>query len=349
MILLDVSFLNEKSTGIHTVIRNIERVFNDNKVKYKTISYYDYFKTKNKILWIIYYNIIINLKLIRLKNNDIFFLPANLGGMYFIIKNKAKAFFLIYDIFEISECKSKLKKNINKLRFSFLIKKMDKIITISKDSCLNIKKYFPNAEKKVFVVYLFVEYQFENLIDIKKYAIKLANIGHYILANGSGQERKNIIFLIENMKSLYQKYGFKLILIGKDFYKNQYKTVLSSISESDCADIIYHFGEVSNEELFFLYKNAECFVFPSLNEGFGLPPLEALAGGCKILISNIPIFREIFYPMNCFFDFNSCSLEKAFENMLREDNDQFIFKRKLILELYSYEKYSSELLKIFAI
>jgi glycosyltransferase involved in cell wall biosynthesis len=349
MILLETSFLAEKSTGIYTVIKNIVRVLDDNKIDYKTISYYDSFKRKNKLFWIIYYNIIVNVKLISLGNNDIFFMPANLGGMYFIFKAKAKIILLIYDIFEISECKKPIKKHINKLRFLSILKNADRIITISKYSLSNIVDSFPNVTKKIFCLYLFVECTSIKIINDEKFKDKITNIGTYILANGSGQERKNVQFIIKSMKSLYQKYGYKLILIGKDFYNNQYKEVLSAIAEYDCMDIIYHFGEVSNEELSFLYKNAFCFIFPSLNEGFGLPPLEALASNCKILVSDIPIFREIFYEMGCFFDFTFFSFENAFEKLLSMNNAQFLERRNIILESFTYEKYSNELIKVLAI
>jgi glycosyltransferase involved in cell wall biosynthesis len=52
-------------------------------------------------------------------------------------------------------------------------------------------------------------------------------------------------------------------------------------------------GRVTDDELLQLYNTASCFVFPSLYEGFGLPPLEAMACGCPVLASDIPVIREV--------------------------------------------------------
>ncbi len=62
-------------------------------------------------------------------------------------------------------------------------------------------------------------------------------------------------------------------------------------------------GYVQTEELKYLYKHAEGFILPSLYEGFGIPPLEALECGCKnIYLSNIEVFKEIYDGVAKFFD-----------------------------------------------
>ena len=58
---------------------------------------------------------------------------------------------------------------------------------------------------------------------------------------------------------------------------------------------LFFTGYVSDDELASLYKYAKGFIFPSLCEGFGLPPLEAIVLGCKsVALSDIPVFREIY-------------------------------------------------------
>ena len=56
---------------------------------------------------------------------------------------------------------------------------------------------------------------------------------------------------------------------------------------------LHHVGRVSDAALLALYRHASCFVFPSFYEGFGLPPLEALAQGCPVVASTAPAVREV--------------------------------------------------------
>jgi len=61
-------------------------------------------------------------------------------------------------------------------------------------------------------------------------------------------------------------------------------------------------GHVTDEELKALYENAACFVFASLYEGFGLPPLEAMASGCPVVVSRIASLPELFNGATFFCD-----------------------------------------------
>ena len=65
---------------------------------------------------------------------------------------------------------------------------------------------------------------------------------------------------------------------------------------------ILHLGYVTNEQLRALYENATAFVFPSLYEGFGLPPLEAMACGCPVLCSNRASLPEVCGDAALYFD-----------------------------------------------
>ena len=70
--------------------------------------------------------------------------------------------------------------------------------------------------------------------------------------------------------------------------------LIDKAREIGISDRLVAAGFVPNEDLAILYKQAECLVFPSLSEGFGLPGLEAMAAGCPVVCSDIPVFKEVY-------------------------------------------------------
>lgn len=77
----------------------------------------------------------------------------------------------------------------------------------------------------------------------------------------------------------------------------------------------------SDEKILCLYKYAKVFLFPSLYEGFGLPPLEAMAIGTPVLVSNIPVLKEICGNTAYFVDpYSSESIEQGIYNVLNDEN-----------------------------
>jgi glycosyltransferase involved in cell wall biosynthesis len=71
------------------------------------------------------------------------------------------------------------------------------------------------------------------------------------------------------------------------------RATLRAIEESGLSDEVILTGYVADEDLPTYYSGAECFVLPSLYEGFGLPPLEAMACGCPVIVSNVTSLPEI--------------------------------------------------------
>lgn len=98
---------------------------------------------------------------------------------------------------------------------------------------------------------------------------------------------KNVPRLIEAAK----KYGFKLKLAGHVFGEKEADELCKMISGNDN---IEYLGEVSDEQLFSLYKKAKVFALPSLREGVGMVALEAAAYGCEIVLTNIGAPKEYY-------------------------------------------------------
>lgn len=102
--------------------------------------------------------------------------------------------------------------------------------------------------------------------------------------------------------------SWRCIVVGADLQEQE----LASIAGNGLTDRIVHVGRVSDAELAFLYERATFFFFPSLYEGFGIPPLEAMQQGCPVLASNRSSIPEVVGEAGVLFDpDDSASLEQG--------------------------------------
>ena len=120
----------------------------------------------------------------------------------------------------------------------------------------------------------------------------------YLLYAGSVNPRKNVARIVEAMALLRQdlvdhpKYkDLRLIIIGDQMSK--YPALRRAVHQSRVSDVVRFLGFVKREELKVFYQGAEVFVFPSLYEGFGLPPLEAMALGTPVVTSGVSALPEV--------------------------------------------------------
>ena len=178
-------------------------------------------------------------------------------------------------------------KMANALFFKRSIKKAEVIWAISKYTKERIEHYFPNRRcHNIFVgcavdkdLYKKIEMTEEEVLEVKKrFGIK----NNFILFVGSLEPRKNLPFLLSIMPDIYTSSGVQLVVVGAKGWKNSaIKDVVESNSFPKESTVFC--GYISNGELVKLYNIADCFVSPSLNEGFGLPQLEAFMCGCPVI------------------------------------------------------------------
>jgi len=112
----------------------------------------------------------------------------------------------------------------------------------------------------------------------------------YIFTASSINPRKNLITLLQAFHKLVKIKDIKLVLLGN--VSSAFGATKELLPFLDHPNII-HKTYASDSELKALYEHAKLFVYPSLYEGFGLPPLEALSSGCPVLVSDIPPHREV--------------------------------------------------------
>jgi glycosyltransferase involved in cell wall biosynthesis len=163
----------------------------------------------------------------------------------------------------------------------------DVVLTSSKAESARISAVWPRVGRKTFPIGLGVPHGL-TVAESKKPSMSRIGDRPFILSVGRLNVRKNIA----NMIAAYQSdegiaSGYDLVIVGAS--DGKYNAVL----QSDRENAVIFTGHVSDEELSWLYSHAELFIFPSLDEGFGLPLLEARMFGTASVASDIPPFREI--------------------------------------------------------
>ena len=159
----------------------------------------------------------------------------------------------------------------------------------------------------------------EHLSDIVPDAAVLARhglvTGRYFLAVGSVNANKNLPALQAAFAALPQGHGCQLVLVG-----DRHPRVFGA--QSIAADVpnVLHTGPVDDAALKALYQHALALVFPSLYEGFGLPPLEAMACGCPVAASSSASIPEVCGDAALYFDPSSIEQISASMERLRTED-----------------------------
>lgn len=220
-----------------------------------------------------------------------------------------------------------------------------KIIAISKftkEELINLYKADPQKIEVIYLGYdnsIFYPIDNRKRIDqiLEQYGIKKP----YILYVGRLEKKKNVTNLI---KALQEISSIHLVLVGQPGYGyNKIKNLKLKIKN------LIEIGYVSHQDLPYLYSGAECFVYPSLYEGFGLPILEAMACGCPVVASNTSSIQEIGGEAVSYFRPESLDeITKAILKIIKdkEFREMMIQKGFERVKNFSWEKCAKETLKI---
>jgi glycosyltransferase involved in cell wall biosynthesis len=201
-----------------------------------------------------------------------------------------------------------------KIFAGFRLHKHKIIFTVSNFSKERILYHYKKVKDSQVVVVASGANQWKNVEPLKP---KFDCDGCF-LAVGSMTKNKNFEYIRALAKNNPDK---KFIIVGR--VDNALITTNNLITP----------GYLSNEELCYLYKNCKGFILPSLYEGFGLPPLEALECGCKkIILSNIDVFKEVYGSVANFFDPKDYKNTVNLDNIKEADEESI----KALLEKYNW-------------
>ena len=213
------------------------------------------------------------------------------------------------------------------------------IIAVSQATKNEIVEHLTVPQSKVKVIYEGVE---DALVTFQK---KRIIESPYILYVGNAYPHKNLNRLVEAFGKA-KKGDQSLVLVGREnFFYNRLK---KEVKERNIEGIIF-FGEATDEQLSHLYSYASAFAMPSLMEGFGLPPLEAMANDCFVIASNIPAIKEICDGGAVYFDPYDISdimdkIQFAFSDKSKKD---FIDEGKKRIKDFSWSKMARETLNLY--
>lgn len=285
-IFIETSFLFEKCTGMGQYTKTIMKALNILHLNFSLKNLKLPLSTKYKYIW---HSLWLNTYfyfLTILNKPNIIISPAYI--MPWLTKKNTKYITVIHDIcFYTDPEASKYTMAIFDLSTKIAIKKADVLVTVSETVKQDLIKKFNIDPKRIKIIYNSINENFLNSLNqkeiLKNYKLYQDN---YILSVATLNKRKNIPALIEAFESISDKYPeLKLVLVGS--MGNEKREKLAKHS-----NIIFT-GYIKEEELPTLYKNALFYMSPSLNEGFGIPIIEAQYSECPVLCSDIPVFREV--------------------------------------------------------
>lgn len=214
-----------------------------------------------------------------------------------------------------------------KLLFFNAIKRAKLILTVSEFSKNEIIKYYHVDTKKVAIIpngwqhFIRINYD-ENAL--KKYNLSKYN---YYFAMSSLEPNKNFKWIAKMAQDNLEE---KFVIAGSINEK-----IFAEGLGFKCPDNMKLIGYVSDEEAKTLMRDCKAFLFPSIYEGFGIPPLEAMSAGAKhIIVSDIAVMHEIFDDFVEYIGEN-----RDFTRCMKEP-------KNIPLERYSWEKSAKKLLNI---
>ncbi|MFC1687810.1 glycosyltransferase family 4 protein [Patescibacteria group bacterium] len=187
------------------------------------------------------------------------------------------------------------------------VKKAQKILTVSEFTKNDIIKHFHLTDpSRVAVTYEGVDIPNDIISnDEKDNLLKRFTITKpYVLYVGNVYPHKNLEKFIKAFKDIITRdKDLLFVLVGKEDYF--FKRLRAQVERTDLSKNIVFTGFVTDSELFTLYANARLFVFPSLYEGFGLPPLEAMSAGTPVVASRATSIPEVCGDAAVYFDPNN--------------------------------------------
>lgn len=247
---------------------------------------------------------------------------------------------------------SKRKMWHNFLKIKKIIKRSNKLIAVSENTSIDLQNIYRVSRDKIVVSPLGIDRKFckiENVEYLENVNSKYDLPDKFLLFVGVKEPRKNILSILKVFSKLKDE-NINLVIVGpcgwsdiiwRKFYNNLDENIKSRIRILDY---------VTEEDLPAFYNLAKIFVWPSYYEGFGLPPIEAMACGCPVIASNNSSLPENLKDNAILVEaLNVENLYRAVNELLQDEVLYNFYKNKKIPEEFynNWDKSSQKLLNLF--
>ncbi|MFA6521065.1 MAG: glycosyltransferase family 1 protein [Candidatus Gracilibacteria bacterium] len=278
---------------------------------------------------------------------DVFFAPTSFIIPAFLPR-KIKSIITVHDLVSflhpnLHQAKATI---LEHLFFRMAMRKTAHILVPSHNTKNDLMKMFRCTESKITVTHLGVSEKFFRIPENLKAVKEKYNLPDNFILTVSGLEpRKNISALVDAVSSAENLKGAKLVIVGSKGWKSEkLQQKIAGLKNS-----VHHILNCEDDELAVFYHLAKIFVYPSLYEGFGLPPLEAMASGCPVICSNISSLPEVCGNAALMFNPNSVDeLKSAIEKLLADEKLRAELKEKGLLHAknFTWQKTAEKTLSV---
>ena len=257
------------------------------------------------------------------RNQSWCFNPANTSSL--LLKNNVT---VIHDIIPVTNpgWYSLQARIYYRILLPLVIRNAKLLITVSEATKKDIHKHIGVPLEKIHIAGNAVS-------DFWQKVEEKPTIDNYILTVGSLDPRKNLKRIIESFL-LLEDNSLSLVIVG---HKHKaFANLDLSIPEQDSKRIFFT-GYVTDEEIRTFYSHAKVFVYVSLKEGFGIPPLEAMRCECPVIVSDIEVFREVCGDAALYVNpFDNNSISQAIRSILEKEELRHNLVQKGIIRSYFF-------------
>jgi len=257
----------------------------------------------------------------------------------------AKKILTVYDMIHEKFPQFFSQNDLTPKKKAIAAKNADHIICISHSTKKDLIEFCDIPENKISVTHL--GFFLKNPCEYFDFREKTQE-KPYILYTGQRGGYKNFIHLLDAFASSdLLKKDFHLLCFGGGSFSSDEKEKIKSLSLSE--NVISQIGG-DDSLLSYLYKNAALFVYPSLYEGFGIPPLEAMALGCPVLTSHEGSLKEVVgSAAEICSPYETASIKEGMERVLYSPSYSLKLKQLGLeqVKLFSWDKCAKETIEIY--